>query len=397
MKQALLIILDSVGIGHAPDAASFGDEGANTLGHIRAMVPGFSLPNLDRAGLIAAEALAGGKEIRSDSSLSWGCLTEHSAGKDTVTGHWELAGAPLPAPFATFSRFPDTLVAEMEALSGVTFIGNYASSGTVILDELGEEHLRTGHPILYTSADSVIQIAAHESVIPVPALYEICRQCRAIADRERIGRVIARPFVGEPGSFKRTANRHDFSMIPPMTILNRLTSIGVETIGVGKIGDIFSQSGISRSFPTGSNTEGCAVMDRVLSERFEHPRLIFTNLVDFDSLYGHRRDPVGYAKALEAFDAWFGTLLSRLDEETLLIVTADHGNDPAWRGTDHTRERVPLLVKSPGLSRCLGRRESFADVAASLAEWFEVPKEGLAGCSFLAESRPHTKPQSHEG
>ncbi len=385
MKRALLIILDSVGIGHAPDASKFGDEGANTLVHIRETVTGFSLANLDNAGLRAAESLAGGHETKAEARLSWGCLTGQSAGKDTVTGHWELAGAPLAEAFATFPRFPDDLVSEMETTCGVTFIGNYARSGTVILEELGEEHLRTGHPILYTSADSVIQIAAHESVIPVPKLYEICRQCRKIADRERIGRVIARPFEGEPGSFRRTANRHDFSMIPPETILNRLLSAGVETIGVGKIGDIFSGSGISRSFPTGSNTEGCTVMDHLLEERFSRPRFIFTNLVDFDSLYGHRRNPVGYADALKAFDIWFGTLLPRIDDETLLIITADHGNDPTWRGTDHTRERVPLLVKAPFAPRCLGIRESFADVAASLAEWFGLPTEGLAGRSFLDE------------
>ncbi|MEQ1842830.1 MAG: phosphopentomutase, partial [Verrucomicrobiales bacterium] len=215
MKQAILIILDSLGIGHAPDAAAFGDDGANTLGHIRKAVPGFSLPHLDRAGLTAAEALAAGNHPDRQTLLSTACLTEQSAGKDTVTGHWEIAGAPLASPFATFTRFPDSLAKEMEDACGVVFLGNYARSGTVILDELGSEHLRSGHPILYTSADSVIQIAAHESIIPLDRLYEICRRCRQIADRERIGRVIARPFEGEPGAFRRTANRHDFSMRPP--------------------------------------------------------------------------------------------------------------------------------------------------------------------------------------
>lgn len=383
MKQALLIVLDSVGIGHAPDAARFGDEGANTVGHLREAVAGFALPHLDKAGLAAAEALAAGEEIHPETSLSWGCLVEQSSGKDTVTGHWELAGAPLSAPFATFTRFPDSLVAEMETESGVTFIGNYAGSGTVIIEDLGAEHLRTGHPILYTSADSVIQIAAHESILPVSKLHEICRRCRKIADREHIGRVIARPFEGEPGAFRRTGGRHDFSMLPPETILNRLVAAGVETIGVGKIDDLFSGSGISRSFPASDNADGCAVMDRLLDEPPDRPRLIFSNLVDFDSCFGHRRDPAGYARALEVFDQWFGTLLPRVNDETLLIITADHGNDPTWRGTDHTREQVPLLVKAPGRPRCLGLRESFADVAASIGTWFGLADPESPGKSFL--------------
>lgn len=385
MKQALLIILDSVGIGHAPDAAAFGDEGANTLGHLRETIPGFSLPHLDAAGLPACEQLAAGRSPDKATTFSYGCLTERSAGKDTVTGHWEIAGAPLEVPFATHPRFSDALVAELEAACGVTFIGNYAQSGTVILDELGAEHLRTGHPILYTSADSVIQIAAHESVIPVERLYEICRRCRTIADRERIGRVIARPFEGRPGTFRRTANRHDFSMRPPLTVLNHLADAGVETIGLGKIGDIFSGSGIARSLPTAGNADGCARMDELLREKPAGPRLIFTNLVDFDSLYGHRRDPAGYAGALVEFDNWFGTLLPRLDDETLLILTADHGNDPTWQGTDHTRERVPLLVKMPGEPRSPGVRDTYADIAATLADWFGVSNAGLAGKSFLPE------------
>ena len=382
MKQALLIILDSVGIGHAPDAVDFGDEGANTLGHLRGTIPDFDLPHLDAAGLQACEGLAAGQDPDLSTTLSFGCLTEISPGKDTVTGHWELAGALLERPFATFARFPDQLVAEMEALTGESFLGNYARSGTVILEELGAEHLRTGRPILYTSADSVIQIAAHEAVVPVPRLYQICEALRPLADRERIGRIIARPFLGKPGAFERTANRHDFAMRPPATVLNRLEAAGVETIGVGKIRDIFSGSGITRAIPTKDNAEGCAAMDQLLAEAPQNPRLIFTNLVDFDSLFGHRRDPAGYARALREFDDWFGTLLPRLDEETLLIITADHGNDPTWSGTDHTRERVPLLVKRPGVARNLGARSGFADVAATLAEWFGVGMDRLAGEPF---------------
>lgn len=408
VKQAILVVLDSVGVGHAPDAADFGDEGADTLGHIRAAVPGLSLPHLDRAGLADAAKLAcgglasslrdGGSFHRSagtqshegrglsfvgkppaSPSLSWGCLTERSAGKDTVTGHWELAGVVLDEAFTTFSKFPDRLVTEMERLCGTRFLGNYAQSGTVILEELGAEHLRTGLPILYTSADSVIQIAAHESVLSVPRLHELCRRLRPLADRERIGRVIARPFEGQPGAFRRTANRHDFAMRPPETVLDRLASVGVETVGIGKIGDIFSGSGIARSLPTKGNAHGCKTLDLLLAETPRHPRLLFANLVDFDSLYGHRRDPDGYAHALAEFDAWFGGLLSRLDEDILLFVTADHGNDPTWPGTDHTRERVPLLVRGPFPPRCFGVRESFGDVAATLAQWFGAPFEGLAG------------------
>ena len=381
MKQAILIVLDSVGIGHAPDAASFGDEGANTLGHIRETVPGFRLPHLDAAGLRHCERLAAGEVPDRNSGLSFGCLTEVSPGKDTVTGHWELAGAILQHAFATFPRFPEALVEEMEKLAGVSFIGNYAQSGTVVLDELGAEHLRSGRPILYTSADSVIQIAAHESVIPLSRLYEICRALRPLADRERIGRIIARPFLGKPGSFHRTANRHDFAMSPPDTILNHLEASGVETVGVGKIGDIFSGSGLSQSNPTKNNEDGCMVMERLLAETPSSARFVFANLVDFDSLYGHRRNPEGYARALLEFDAWFGAILPRLSDDLLLIVTADHGNDPTWRGSDHTRERVPLLMKEPRRTarRNLGVRSTYADVAAILGDWFSVPKEGLSG------------------
>jgi phosphopentomutase len=383
VKEALLIVLDSVGIGHAPDAAEFGDAGANTLGHLRSTVPGFALPNLDAVGLRHCEALAAGRSPDLTPGLSFGCLTERSAGKDTVTGHWELAGAVVAEPFATFAHFPDALVAEMESLCGVSFLGNYAQSGTVILEELGAEHLRTGKPILYTSADSVIQIAAHESVIPPEQLHALCRSLRPLADRERIGRIIARPFEGEPGGFRRTANRHDFAMRPPTTFLNRLDEAGVETIGIGKISDIFSGSGIARSHFTRSNAEGCATIDRLLSETATGPRFLFANLVDFDMLYGHRRDPAGYARALSEFDEWFGRLLPRLGEETLLLITADHGNDATWTGSDHTRERVPLLMKAPGWPRNLGTRDTFADVAATIAEWFEAAAHDLDGRSFL--------------
>ncbi len=371
MREAVLIVLDSLGIGHAPDAADFGDAGADTLGHILAACPDLRLPNLAAAGLFHAAALAAGRKIPDQTPLfSWGCLSERSAGKDTVTGHWEIAGQIITTPFATFDRFPDSLVEEMELLTGVSFIGNYARSGTAILEELGAEHLRTGRPILYTSADSVIQIAAHEDLVPLPRLHAICTALRPLADRERIGRVIARPFTGSPGAFVRTAGRHDFAMHPPPTVLNRLQESGVEVLGVGKIGDIFSGSGLIESFPTQHNTEGCARIAALTAIRPHGDRLIFANLVDFDSLYGHRRDPAGYGAALERFDAWLGPWLEKLPPDVLVILTADHGNDPTWTGSDHTRERVPLLLRQPGASRCLGVGEGFTAVSERLAEWF---------------------------
>ena len=383
-KRALLIVLDSVGIGHAPDAAEFGDDGANTVGHIRERVTGFSVPQLDACGLGVAEALAADRKlISADPIWSVGCLVEKSAGKDTTTGHWEIAGAPLPEAFATFTSFPETLVAELEEVSGVSFLGNYAQSGTVILEELGDEHVATGNPILYTSADSVLQIAAHEEVIPIERLYQICEACRVIADRERIGRVIARPFQGSSGQYERTRNRHDFSMQPPETVLNRLTADEVDVVGVGKISDIYAGSGITESHPTGSNAEGCEAMDALLAKGRENDHLIFTNLVDFDMLYGHRRNPEGYAGALEEFDQWLETLLPKIDDDMLVMITADHGNDPTWRGTDHTREKVPLLMRAPGDPRILGERSPFSDIAATLADWFETDYNGLSGESFL--------------
>jgi phosphopentomutase len=380
MKQALLIVLDSVGVGNAPDAARYGDLGANTLGHIRDKVTDFELPALESAGLRHIEALAGDLALPIASpQMSWGCLTECSAGKDTTTGHWELAGVVLEEPFATFEHFPEELLRELEELAGTHFLGNIRRSGTLILEDLGPEHLRTGKPILYTSADSVLQIAAHVDVLPIPDLYALCERLRPIAKRERIGRIIARPFEGAPGSFQRTQGRHDFSYPPPATMLDTLQGHGVETVGIGKIGDIFDHQALDLSFPSANNAEGCAQMDHLLSIPPSAPRLLFANLVDFDMLYGHRRDPSGYARCLSEFDHWFSTLIPRLSEDTLLLVTADHGNDPTWSGTDHTRERVPLLMKAPGLARCVGIRDSFADVAATLLNWFEAPSGGTHG------------------
>lgn len=345
MKRALCIVLDSVGCGNAPDAGDYGDAGADTLRHLFERVPDFSLPNLGRLGLDEMFGRADGAEVLP--GTSWAKLTETSAGKDTTTGHWELMGCGLNQPFATFKAFPEELVAELEERGGVEFLGNVAASGTEILKELGEENLRTGKPILYTSADSVLQIAAHEEAFGLERLLALCRTARELLDEKgiRVGRVIARPFLGTSAAdFKRTGNRHDYSLMPGETVLNRLQDAGVAVIGVGKISDIFAGSGISESHPTKSNAEGMAVIDRLWAEKRVESHFIFANLVDFDSLYGHRRDPDGYAECLREFDAWLGGFLGKVEPGELVILTADHGNDPYHPGTDHTREQVPVLV-----------------------------------------------------
>ena len=384
--RALVLVLDSVGIGHAPDAEKYGDEGANTLGHIFARVPDLRLPNLFRLGL--AKTL--GLSARQSLALliaSYGKMQERSTGKDTTTGHWEIAGVIVDVAFAVFEKFPAELVSAIEQEAGVRFIGNYARSGTAILEELGPEHVRTGKPILYTSADSVLQIAAHEKIVPLEKLYEICRIARHHADQFRIGRVIARPFVGKE-KFTRTANRHDFSMKPPRTILNSINEQEIPVIAVGKISDIFASEGITESHPTKSNRDSMNKIDNLWSKM--QRGLIFANLVDFDMLYGHRRDAVGYARALREFDEWLGGFINKIAPEDLVVITADHGNDPTFRGTDHTREQVPLFVMHSREASDLGTRSTFADVAASLADFFQLPQTWPTGCSFLATctSRP---------
>ncbi|MCW1916419.1 phosphopentomutase [Luteolibacter sp. GHJ8] len=362
MKRALLIVLDSVGCGAAPDAADFGDAGADTLGHLFER-EGLELPNLAKLGLL--EVLDRG-ESPTLPGAAWARMREKSVGKDTTTGHWEIAGCVLEKPFDTFELFPQDLLDEI----GGPFLGNVAASGTEILERLGEEHLKSGYPIVYTSADSVLQIAAHEERYGLKELYELCQRAREVLDQRgiRVGRVIARPFLGDSAaSFKRTANRHDYSLMPPETVLNRLQAAGVETIGVGKISDIFAGSGISESHPTKSNADGMAVIERLWREKREQPHLIFANLVDFDMLYGHRRDPAGYAQCLREFDAWLGGFLPEVGEDFLLI-TADHGNDPYHQGTDHTREQVPLLTLNAPLE--LLNSEDFTQVARLIAARF---------------------------
>lgn len=390
--RCLLLILDSLGCGAAPDASAYGDAGADTLGHIFASNPCLDLPALFSLGLwkiVTGDVF----DPRSQGTVaSYGRMRECSAGKDTTTGHWEIAGVILDEPFATFARFPEKLVAAIQRETGVEFIGNYSQSGTVILEELGEDHLRTGRPILYTSADSVLQIAAHERVIARAKLYEICRVARRHADAWRIGRVIARPFAGEPGTFRRTKGRHDYSVVPPPTVLNALAESGLPVQGVGKIFDIFAGSGITNSQPTGSNAEGTAVIGELWAR--SEDGLIFANLIDFDMLYGHRRDLPGYTRALLEFDFWLGDFLERIERDDLVIITADHGNDPIHHGSDHTREEVPLMVLCGDDRRPLGTRSTFADVAATLAEFFQLRKKWPIGESFLhAPPRdPHSFP-----
>jgi len=361
MKRVLVVVLDSVGCGNAPDAADYGDAGADTLGHLFERIPDFELPHLASLGLYHLLGLHKSSDVLP--GAAWARLTGISAGKDTTTGHWELMGFPLSEPFATFETFPPGLVAELEQRAGVTFIGNLASSGTEILLELGERHIATGYPILYTSADSVMQIAAHEEVFGLERLLELCRVARTLLDERgiRIGRVIARPFLGtSPEDFTRTGNRRDFSLTPGETALNRLQAVGVATIGVGKISDIFAGSGIGESHPAKYNAGGMTAIDRLWAEERPGPHFIFANLVDFDSLYGHRRDPAGYAACLREFDEWLGGFLPKVRPDDLVIFTADHGNDPYHHGTDHTREQVPVLAM--GLREPL-RDGSFGDVA----------------------------------
>ena len=367
MKRAILIVLDGVGCGAATDAAAYGDAGSDTLGHVLDHVPTLQLPTLWSMGL--GRVL--GRRPAVTPTASHGTMQPRSRGKDSTTGHWELAGVILDQPFGLFDRFPPELVRAIEREADVTFIGNVPASGTAILDQLGPEHLRTGHLILYTSADSVLQIAAHRSVCSLPELYAICGVARRHADAYRIGRVIARPFTGEPGAFVRTAGRHDLSLRPPPTVLDALVAAGVPVASVGKTSDLFAGSGFTASHPTSSNAAGMATVDQLWHDG--GAGLTFVNLVDFDTAYGHRRDALGFAAALATFDRWLGDFLPRLQPDDLLIITADHGTDPTFRGTDHTRERVPLLMQHAGRATELGERDTFADVAATLAEFYELP------------------------
>ncbi len=383
-RRICVIVLDSAGIGELPDAGRFGDNGADTWGHIAARVEGFQVPNMQKLGLGNIASLPAVPPV--DRPLaSFGKMAEVSVGKDTMTGHWELMGLKVEIPFQTYPHgFPAKLLQAFEQQTGRRVIGNKAASGTDIVAELGEEQMKTGAWIVYTSADSVFQIAAHEKVIPLDELYQACKIARrlTLADEFAVGRVIARPYIGEPGQFTRTANRHDYAVKPPQpTVMNQLKDAGLDCIAIGKINDIFSGEGVTAAYPTKSNQDGVERTIAVMSEAFSG--LAFTNLVDFDSLYGHRRNPQGYAQALMDFDAMLPGIMDKIGEDDLLILTADHGNDPYYGGTDHTREYVPVLAWNPLLSgKPLGVRSTFADLAATIANNFALPGTEN-GVSFL--------------
>ncbi|MGH9349139.1 MAG: phosphopentomutase [Vicinamibacterales bacterium] len=392
--RAIVIVLDSVGIGELPDAAAYGDQGSDTLGHIARAVP-LRVPTLVSLGLdrLVADLRPGGagnhgrREAGAAPLGAYGRMAEASPGKDSVTGHWEMMGIVLDRPFPTFPHgFPPEVVAEFERRIGRRTLGNVVASGTEVIDRLGAEHVATGRPIVYTSADSVFQIAAHEAVIPIAEQYRISEVAFDLVARGLgVGRVIARPFIGTPGRFTRTVNRHDYALEPSgPTLLDLLTEAGVPVVAIGKITDLFAGRGIGRAVPASGDGEG---MDRIGDAMEATGRgLIFANLVDFDTVYGHRNDVAGYASNLERFDARLAALLPRLGPRDLLVVTADHGNDPTTPSTDHSREHVPLLLAGAGVRPAtdLGTRRTFADLGQTLAANFAVGP--LAhGTSFLED------------
>jgi len=383
MRRAAIVVLDGVGAGAAPDAAAYGDVGSDTLGNVARAVGGLSLPALERLGLGNAIPVQG-VAPRADARGAWGLMLPRSAGKDSTTGHWEIAGLHLERPFPTYPRgFPPEVVAEFARRTGRPVIANVVGSGTAVIDEWGDEHRRTGGWIVYTSADSVFQVAAHERVVPLAELYAACEEARRmLAPPHDVSRVIARPFEGEAGAFRRTAHRRDFSLAPPgETLLDALASAGVPRCGVGKVDDLFAGRAIA-SRHTASNAEGMDAIAEWLAGG--ESGLLLANLVDFDQLYGHRNDAPGFARALAEFDARLPHLLSLLREDDLLFMTADHGNDPTTASSDHARECVPLLAAGAAVRpRDLGRRPTFSDLGATVGEWLGVGFRGR-GTSFLA-------------
>jgi phosphopentomutase len=382
-KRVFLIVLDSVGIGEMPDAAEWGDEGSNTLAAIR-QHPDFYCPNLEKMGLFGIDGI--GEKVDSPRTC-YARMTEASKGKDTTIGHWEIAGIYSPKPLPTYPNgFPQSVIEAFEKATGRGVICNRPYSGTEVIKDFGEEHLKTGKLIVYTSADSVFQIAAHEDLIPVKELYRYCEIAREMLQGEHgVGRIIARPFAGEY-PFQRTPRRHDYSLQPPATTMaDVMKEAGYDVISVGKIFDIFAGKGFTESYPTGNNGEGMNTTMGIARRDFNG--LCFVNLVDFDMVYGHRNDVAGYARALSAFDAWLGDFLPTLREDDLLIITADHGCDPATPSTDHSREYTPMIAYGETLKKGvnLGTRNSFADIGATVLEWFGLPTDQIFGKSFLKE------------
>lgn len=385
MNSFYIIILDGVGVGELPDADYYGDIGSNTLYNMSVAVNGLDLPNLAKMGLGNIIPIKGISPVET-ALASFGKMTEVSKGKDSTSGHWEIAGLKITKDFSYFPNgFPDELINKFLKLTHcVGILGNKASSGTEIIKELGEEHQKTGFPIVYTSGDSVFQIACHEETIPLHRLYEICEITRhqVLTPPLHVGRVIARPFLGKPGEYKRTTNRKDFSLDPPSeTILELLQKNNIPTIAIGKINDLFNYKGISVQQKTRSNKEGCQKLMELVDKA--NKSFIFTNLVDFDVYYGHRNDPFGFAEALKEFDKFLPDFLDRMDETDLLVITSDHGNDPTSVSTDHSREYAPLLFYQKGRpGKNLGIRNTFSDVAKTVAEFFDV-KNPFEGKSFL--------------
>ena len=390
-RRVFLIVVDSLGVGGAKDAADYGDLGSDTLGHISDCVEQFSIPNLQRLGMANLHPLRQVEPAQRPIGY-YGRMNERSRGKDTMTGHWELMGLKTEKPFITFTEtgFPPELIEELEKRTGHKVIGNKSASGTEILDELAEEEIATGHMIVYTSADSVLQICGNEETFDLAELYRCCEIARELTMRDewKVGRVIARPYVGKKrGEFKRTSNRHDYA-VPPFgkTVLDSLKEKGLDVISVGKINDIFSGCGITEAFHSDSSVHG---MEQTIEQaKRDFHGLCFVNLVDFDALWGHRRNPQGYAKELERFDKKLGELLELLGDEDLLLITADHGNDPTYKGTDHTREQVPLLTYSKSMVGFgdLPQTDTFAAVGATIAENFQCGMpEGTIGESILDE------------
>ena len=382
VRRAVILVLDGVGIGAAHDAAAYGDLGSDTLGNLARAVGGLQLPNLQRAGLGNITPLEGAEPAASPTA-AWGLLEPRSAGKDSITGHWEIAGVHLAKPFPTYPKgFPDDVIAEFARRTGRGVIGNVVGSGTAVLDRFGEEHQRTGAWIVYTSADSVFQVAAHEETVPLAELHAACTSAREmLVAPNDASRVIARPFVGKPGAWSRTANRRDFSIAPPdETLLDALAAAGIARTGVGKVDDLFAHRGLSGGHTSG-NAEGIV---RVLAWlRAPTDGLLFCNLVDFDQLHGHRNDVPGFHQALRDFDAALPDLIAALREDDLLFITADHGNDPTTPSTDHARENVPLLAFGPRVRpSALGARRTFSDLGASVGDWLGVAFRGK-GRSFV--------------